>query len=105
LEFIKLNFFYVQVLESAGNAARANKKNRIIPRHLLLAVRKDEELEELLAGVTIAYGGVLPNIFFCQRRLVRLQRLARHCLRLPNLPRMSRYMSLDSRFGVRAYLM
>lgn len=46
----------------AGNAARDNKKNRIIPRHVLLAVRNDEELRKLLAGVTIAYGGVLPNI-------------------------------------------
>lgn len=53
---------FVQVLELAGNAARDNKKNRIIPRHLLLAVRNDEELGKLLAGVTIAHGGVLPNI-------------------------------------------
>ena len=51
-----------QVLELAGNAARDNKKNRIIPRHVLLAVRNDEELGKLLAGVTIAHGGVLPNI-------------------------------------------
>ena len=46
----------------AGNAARDNKKSRIIPRHLLLAIRNDEELGKLLAGVTIAHGGVLPNI-------------------------------------------
>lgn len=51
-----------QVLELAGNAARDNKKNRIIPRHVLLAVRNDDELGKLLAGVTIAHGGVLPNI-------------------------------------------
>ncbi|ONK61924.1 uncharacterized protein A4U43_C08F34970 [Asparagus officinalis] len=51
-----------RVLELAGNAARDNKKNRIIPRHVLLAVRNDEELGKLLAGVTIAHGGVLPNI-------------------------------------------
>ncbi|OAY68474.1 putative histone H2A.1 [Ananas comosus] len=37
-------------------------KNRIIPRHVLLAIRNDEELGKLLAGVTIAHGGVLPNI-------------------------------------------
>ena len=55
-------FDLVQVLELAGNAARDNKKNRIIPRHVLLAVRNDEELGKLLAGVTIAHGGVLPNI-------------------------------------------
>lgn len=46
----------------AGNAARDNKKNRINPRHVLLAVRNDEELGKLLQGVTIASGGVLPNI-------------------------------------------
>ena len=46
----------------AGNAARDNKKTRINPRHLLLAVRNDEELGKLLSGVTIASGGVLPNI-------------------------------------------
>ncbi|GFP98353.1 probable histone h2a.1 [Phtheirospermum japonicum] len=34
------------------------RKNRIIPRHVLLAVRNDEELGKLLAGVTIAHGGV-----------------------------------------------
>ena len=39
-----------------------NKKSRIIPRHIQLAVRNDEELSKLLGDVTIAQGGVLPNI-------------------------------------------
>jgi hypothetical protein len=51
-----------EVLELAGNAARDNKKSRIIPRHLQLAIRNDEELNKLLSGVAIAQGGVLPNI-------------------------------------------
>lgn len=46
----------------AGNAARDSKKYRIIPRHVLLAIRNDEEIGKLLAGVTIAGGGVLPKI-------------------------------------------
>ena len=50
------------MLELAGNAARDNKKSRIIPRHVQLAIRNDEELSKLLGSVTIAQGGVLPNI-------------------------------------------
>ncbi|KAJ8794987.1 hypothetical protein J1605_018574 [Eschrichtius robustus] len=51
-----------EILELAGNAARDNKKARIAPRHILLAVANDEELNQLLKGVTIASGGVLPRI-------------------------------------------
>ncbi|KAF2975610.1 hypothetical protein EK904_008440 [Melospiza melodia maxima] len=71
-----------EILELAGNAARDNKKGRIAPRHILLAVANDEELNQvpvcilvrelcawvkllpgkLLKGVTIASGGVLPRI-------------------------------------------
>jgi len=57
-----LEYLCAEILELAGNAARDKKKTRIVPRHIQLAVRNDEELNKLLGSVTIAGGGVLPNI-------------------------------------------
>ncbi|KAF6173947.1 hypothetical protein GIB67_039898 [Kingdonia uniflora] len=57
-----LEYLAAEVLELAGNAARDNKKSRVVPRHIQLAVRNDEELSKLLGSVTIANGGVMPNI-------------------------------------------
>lgn len=57
-----LEYLAAEILELAGNASRDNKRQRIIPRHIQLAVRNDEELNRLLGDVTIAAGGVIPNI-------------------------------------------
>ncbi|KAH0624617.1 hypothetical protein JD844_032271 [Phrynosoma platyrhinos] len=57
-----LEYLTLEIVELAGKAAHENKKLRIGPRHILLAVRHDEELNQLFEGVTIAEGGVLPNI-------------------------------------------
>ena len=38
------------------------EETRFLPRHVLLAVKNDSELDRLFKGVVIEGGGVLPNI-------------------------------------------
>ncbi|XP_068601248.1 histone H2A.J-like [Brachionichthys hirsutus] len=57
-----LEYLCAEILELSGNASRDNKKQRIAPRHILLAVRNDEELNRMLGSITIPDGGVIPNI-------------------------------------------
>ncbi|KAH3764943.1 Histone H2A [Pelomyxa schiedti] len=57
-----LEYLTAEIIELAGNASRDNNKQRIVPRHIQLAIRNDEELNKLLQDVTISSGGVLPNI-------------------------------------------
>jgi histone H2A len=57
-----LEYVAAEILELAGNAAKEHKKQRIIPRHIQLALRNDEELNKFLGNATIASGGVLPHV-------------------------------------------
>ena len=57
-----LEYLTAELLELAGNAAKDHKKNRIVPRHICLAVRNDEEFNKYMGKATIAAGGVVPNV-------------------------------------------
>merc|ERR1711920_625889 len=57
-----LEYLTSEVIKIAGNAACDNKKTRITPRHIQIALRSDDDFNKLLLNsVTIASGGVLPN--------------------------------------------
>ncbi|CAG9573744.1 unnamed protein product [Danaus chrysippus] len=57
-----LEYLSAEILELATEVAKENNKTRVIPRHILFAIRNDEELNRMLSGVTISQGGVLPAI-------------------------------------------
>lgn len=57
-----LDYLATEVMELAGTAATQNRKKRIGPNHITLAVRNDPELSEVWSNVIVPQGGVIPNI-------------------------------------------
>ena len=65
-----LEYLTAELLELAGNATKAAKKQRITPRAIFLAVKEDDELDKLLSKAMISTGGVKQHIdpFLDQRK-------------------------------------
>ncbi|CAG9335032.1 unnamed protein product [Blepharisma stoltei] len=61
-----LEYLSAEIIELAGDQAkeeRVMKKHMIKPRHITLAIRADEELNELVGeNVIIPMGGIIPHI-------------------------------------------
>ena len=56
------DYLAAELLELAGNSAKDNKRKRIIPRDIGLAVWNDPELDLFFKNITIAQSGRLQNI-------------------------------------------
>ena len=57
-----LELLTAEILMLAGDAALANRRKRILPRHIMLSMRADEEFSKLFALTMIAESGVPSNI-------------------------------------------
>jgi len=57
-----IEYLCSELLDLAGNAATENHRKRITPRHIMMAVKHDDELSTLLKDVHISHGGVVPSV-------------------------------------------
>ena len=57
-----LDYLTAEIMELAGFAAKYYKKKRINPKHILLAIKTDDELNKLLSNITVSDGGVLQEL-------------------------------------------
>ena len=57
-----LEYITSEIMELAGENCKVEKRQRITPRHIKLAVSNDPELTKMMAETMIAEGGVLPQI-------------------------------------------
>uniref|UniRef100_A0A1I7Z1U2 Histone H2A n=1 Tax=Steinernema glaseri TaxID=37863 RepID=A0A1I7Z1U2_9BILA len=57
-----VEYIVAEMLDIAGQEAIANKKQRITPRHISVAVQQDNEMKTLLRDVIIASSGGGINI-------------------------------------------
>ena len=57
-----LEYLMAELCELVGNAAKQRKKQRIIPRDIMMAISNDDELKRLTPCVVVAMGGAHPNI-------------------------------------------
>ena len=58
-----LQYICSEVLELAGNECELAKRQRIVPRHIMLGIKNDSELNKLLGkNCDFSESGVVPNI-------------------------------------------
>ena len=57
-----LEYLLMEVLEGSGMFTKELHKKRINPKHIMLCLRNDYELDELTSSVIIPHGGVRPFI-------------------------------------------
>lgn len=57
-----LEYLCADIFDTAGDEARKAQRQRITPRHLMLAVKQDAEFDKLFKDVIIPESGVFPTV-------------------------------------------
>jgi histone H2A len=56
-----LEYVVAEIIEAAADVTDSMKALSITPRHIQLAIKKDDELSQLFAGCNVSTGGVLVH--------------------------------------------
>ena len=57
-----LEYLIAELIELAGNAAKDSERKSITPRHLMMAIQGDDDLNNISTDAVIPGTGVLPQI-------------------------------------------
>ncbi len=57
-----IEYLSAELLESSGNSVITNKRVRITPRDIYLAVKNDEDYNKMFNGTGILFSGTMPHI-------------------------------------------
>ena len=58
-----LEYLAFEILELASNKAGEDKKKTIMPRHIMLAIKSDEEFNKFMQGADFKETGRMPMLF------------------------------------------
>ena len=57
-----LEYLAAEILEGAGNLCTEAKMKVVMPRHINIALRLDDELTKLMHSVTVSQGTKIPHV-------------------------------------------
>ena len=57
-----LEYLIAELVELAGVCAKKEEKVRIVPRHLMMAIRGDAEMNHLLKKAVLPDAGIMPTV-------------------------------------------
>ena len=56
-----LEFLIDDIIEAAANQAKNKNKKRIVPRHIMQGIRKDQDLDSMLSKIAFANTGAMEH--------------------------------------------
>lgn len=67
-----LEYFIAEIIELSGNTAKQMKRKRILPMHIYISIKKDDELKSLLHETIMPHSPSMESIkWFCKDNITK----------------------------------